>query len=217
MKYSFISLEGIDGTGKSTIVEKIAREITKVGGEPYLTRDPVRNVEPWRRLYGVFEKSEKIDKLSEALLLLSSRIDNSRKRLKPSLARGETIVADRFHDSWFAYQSIRLSDHFGDERKALDYLVSQHQSLVDQGILLEPDRTFLLRVNPEISMKRVNERTTEITKSKYDILEFQKKVSNQYDIIANMFKDRIIVIDTENKNLEKVSEEVMGVLGFAQH
>ena len=66
-------------------------------------------------------------------------------------------------------------------------------------------------------MKRVNERTTKITKSKYDVLEFQKKVSNQYDIIANMFKDRIVVIDTGNKNLERVSEEVMSVLGFAQH
>ncbi|MBS3160027.1 dTMP kinase [Candidatus Woesearchaeota archaeon] len=217
MRYNFISFEGIDGTGKSTIVEKIAREIINVGGKPYLTRDPVRDVEPWKSLYSIFEKSEKIDKLSEALLLLSSRIDNSRKRLEPALARGETIVADRFHDSWFAYQSIRLSDNFGDERKALDYLVSQHQSLVDQDILLEPDRTVLLRVNPETSMKRVNERTTKITKSKYDVLEFQKKVSNQYDIIANMFKDRIVVIDTGNKNLERVSEEVMSVLGFAQH
>jgi len=217
MKYKFISIEGIDGTGKSTIVEKITLEIANIGGKPYLTRDPVRDVEPWKSLYSVFEKTEKIDKLSEALLLLSSRIDNSRKRLELSLAREETIVADRFHDSWFAYQSIRLSDHFGNEKKALDYLVSQHQSLVDKYILLEPDRTVLLRVNPEISMKRVNRRANEITKSKYDVLEFQKKVSNQYDIIANMFKDRIVVIDTENKNLERVSEEVMSVLGFVQH
>lgn len=217
MEYRFVSLEGIDGTGKSSIVKKIADEIVRGDGNAYLTRDPMRDADTWKSLYEVFEKSEQIDKVSESLLLLSSRIDNSKKRLEPALARGEIIVADRFHDSWFAYQSIRLSEYFGNEEKALDYLVSQHESLFNQGILLEPDKTVLLKVNPETSMQRVNERATKVTKSKYDVLALQRKVSKQYDALAERFKERILVVDTKNKDLEAVSEEVMSVLGFYPH
>lgn len=217
MKYDFISLEGIDGTGKSTIAKKIADEVIRFGKTPYLTRDPVREINPWADLYNIFERSERIDKLSEALLLLSSRVDNSRRRIKPALDQGNIVIADRFHDSWFAYQSIRLSEYFGNEMKALDYLISQHEILVNKGLLLEPDKTFIFKVDPEISMQRVTERSAKIKKSKYDILKLQKRVAEQYDIISNRFPSRISVIDTENKNLEEVSEETMIVLGFYQH
>ena len=81
MDYRFVSLEGIDGTGKSSIVSHICNELTSLGKTPYQTRDPVREVQPWKDLYELFEKSNKIDKVSEALLLLSARVDNSQKRL----------------------------------------------------------------------------------------------------------------------------------------
>ena len=216
MDYRFVSLEGIDGTGKSSIVSHICNELTSLGKTPYQTRDPVREVQPWKDLYELFEKSNKIDKVSEALLLLSARVDNSQKRLEQALSDNKTIVADRYADSWFAYQSVRLASYFGSEENALHYLVSTHQDLVNKGILLEPDKTIFLRVLPETSMKRVDKRETGTTKSKYEVPEFQRKVAEQYDTIVQMFPHRITTIDTEKKELDTVGNEVINALGFSQ-
>lgn len=216
MDYKFVSLEGIDGAGKSTIVDRLISKITSSGKTPYLTRDPIRNIEPWQSLYDLFEKSDKIDKASEALLLLSARVDNSQKRLRPALEDGQIIVADRYADSWFAYQSVRLAEHFGSEENALDYLISTHESLVGRNILLEPDRTIFLRVLPETSMRRVGKRATGTTKSKYEAPEFQRKVATQYEAIAQRFPGRITVVDTEGKDLDEVCNETINVLGFSQ-
>lgn len=216
MNYKFISLEGIDGTGKSSIAERICIELTAVGKTTYQTRDPIRNIEPWQSLYELFEKSDRIDKVSEALLLLSARVDNSQKRLEPALSDSKVIIADRYVDSWFAYQSVRLADYFGSEESALDYLVSTHDALVKRGVLLEPDKTILLRVLPETSMRRIDKRATGTTKSKYESSEFQRKVAAQYDFIAQRFSGRITIIDTENKDLDTVCNETISVLGFSQ-
>lgn len=216
MNYKFISLEGIDGTGKSTIASRIGAKISANGKVPYLTRDPIRNVEPWRSMYGLFEKSDKIDKLSEALLLLSARVDNSQKRLRPALENGQVIVADRYSDSWLAYQSVRLAEYFGNEEVALEYLISTHKSLVDRRVLLEPDRTILLTVDPNTSMARIDKRSAGTTKSKYETSEFQIRVVAQYSVIARRFSDRIIVIDTECKDLDRVCNDVIKVLEFSQ-
>ncbi|MEK6952653.1 MAG: dTMP kinase [Nanoarchaeota archaeon] len=214
MDYTFVSLEGIDGTGKSSIADRICAELIAIGKSPYQTRDPIRNVEPWQSLYELFEKSDKIDKVSEALFLLSARVDNSQKRLKPALSNNKVVVADRYADSWFAYQSVRLADYFGSEESALDYLISTHEDLVNRKILLEPDKTIFLRVLPETSLRRVDKRATGTTKSKYEVPEFQRKVAAQYDIIAQRFPGRIIVVDTEGKDLDAVCDETISALGF---
>ena len=217
MNYKFVSLEGIDGSGKSSVADKICAELIESGKGSYQTRDPVRNIEPWQSLYDLFEKSDKINKLSEALLLLSARIDNSQKRLKYALNNNKVIVADRYVDSWFAYQSVRLADYFGDEKNALDYLVSTHEALVNRGILLEPDRTIFLRVLPETSMRRVDKRSMGTTKSKYEVPAFQIKVAAQYDIIAQRFPERIVVIDIEGKDLQAVCDETISVLELSRN
>lgn len=211
MKYKLISFEGIDGVGKSTITNHLKNKMEENQIKVYQTRDPIRNINPWSKLYDLFEECEKIDKVSEALLLLSVRIDNYQRILKQKIENGYLIISDRFVDSWFAYQSIRLSEYFGNENNALNFLISTHKNFVDQGLLIDPNKTIYLKSDPEISIKRVK------GISKYEKLEFQKKVQNQYDIISEIFPDRIIKIDTCNKSLEKVIENVKEVLEFSHN
>lgn len=178
--------------------------------EIVITRDPPYKLAPWNRYKEFFEKGKEISYLAEAMMLLAARLDNYERLIKPALSRGALIISDRYIDSWFAYQSIRLSDYFNKNSAiALEFLLKLNQELIQKGFLIMPDLTILISDNPEITIQRKNQ---EKEVSKYDELDIQRCVHEQYKVLARMFPTRILLINVEHKNIHEGYKVVKAIV-----
>jgi len=174
-----------------------------------VTRDPPYNISPWDNFREFFERSDSITKLSECFLLLTARLDNCERCILPELQKGRIVVADRYVDSWLAYQSVRIADYFGGPLKALDFLLGIQNQLVGKHLLVLPHLTILVSDNPEVTIKRA-ESDSQI--SKYENLPMQRKVHRQYQYLAQLFPERIRMLDARGKSIHEVYEVVRWIV-----
>ncbi|MFZ5932673.1 MAG: dTMP kinase [Patescibacteria group bacterium] len=205
----FTSLEGIDFTGKTPIANWLKEDLERQGLKVNITRDPPYKLSPWDRFKRHFEKGEGLSYISEAFLLLTARLDNYEKFILPKLQTGAVVIADRFLDSWFAYQSVRLAKYFGDEEPALEFLMRLNQGLVDRGLLSFPNLTLLIEANPTETMQRAKEVKT---LSKYEVMDTQVKVALQYQRLVELFPERIRVVDARGKEISEVYQDAKKIV-----
>jgi dTMP kinase len=140
----FISLEGIDGSGKSTQARRLAQALRVGGHVVTLTREPGGSpgAEEIRRL--VLEGNpDRWSAETEVLLFTAARRDHLEKTIRPALARGEIVITDRFADSTRVYQGLTRGDLRG--------MVDQLHALM---IGVEPDLTLLIDIDPETGLSR---------------------------------------------------------------
>ncbi len=140
----FISFEGIDGSGKSTQARMLAETLRAEGHTVTLTREPggSTGAEEIRRL--VLEGDpDRWSPETEILLFTAARRDHLEKTIRPALARGETVITDRFADSTRIYQGITR----GNLRSVVD-------ALHDLMIGVEPDLTILIDIDPKLGLSR---------------------------------------------------------------
>jgi dTMP kinase len=195
----FISLEGIDGSGKSTQAKLLAE---RLGAETLLIREPggTKAAERIRALLA--DPALELDPFAELLLFLAARADLTARVIRPALEAGRVVVADRFADSSVAYQgaarglgvgeTITLSDNASDG--------------------LWPDLTILLRVEPEMGLGRA----AGDDRFESEGLELQRAVAEAYDEIAKIAADRVVVVDGDG-SVEEVHERVMGAVRDHAH
>lgn len=211
----FISLEGIDFVGKTPFAEWLQRDLTAQGYEVILTRDPPYFLSPWDQFHEFFERGESITKLAEAGMLLTARLDNSERKILGALGQNAIVIADRYIDSWFVYQSIRLASYFDGETQALEFLIRLNELFVAKRLLIEPHLTVWLSDDPYRTIKRA-EREPKI--SKYENLPMQLKVETQYGIIHKRFPQRIVKVDIRGKEIPEayplVKTVVFNALGL---
>lgn len=188
----FISLEGIDFTWKTPFAEWIKRDLKSEGIEVVVTRDPPYYISPWCELIEYFERGEQISQMSEAFLLLTARLDNYERFILPFLQNGLIVIADRYVDSWLAYQSIRLANYFGSSNEALHFLTTMQDMLVKMRLLKIPDLTLWISDDPEVTIQRA---ITEEKISKYENLTMQKLVNEQYQLLWKIYPERIKKVD----------------------
>ncbi len=138
----FITFEGIDGAGKSSHIEAVAERLRGIGNELVCTREPggTELAEALREL--VLHAS--MDAMTEALLVFGARRDHLQRVIRPALARGASVLCDRFTDATFAYQGAGRGF-------SLD-LLRQLESWVQQG--LEPDLTLWFDLDPAAAAER---------------------------------------------------------------
>jgi dTMP kinase len=187
----FVSLEGIDGSGKSTQAKLLAEAL---GPETLLIREP-GGTEAAERIRGLLADPElELDPLAELLLFLAARADLTARVIQPALEQGHDIVCDRFADSSVAYQGA-----------ARGLGVGEVISLTDGATEgLWPDLTLLLRVDPEVGLGRAEGED----RFESEGLELQRAVAVAYDEIAKIAADRVVVVDGEG-SVEEVHERVM--------
>lgn len=139
----FISFEGIDGAGKSTHIAAVAERLRAAGREVVLTREPGGTplAEDLREL--VLHRP--MDALTEALLIFAARRDHLQQVIEPALARGATVVCDRFTDATFAYQGGGRGFDLG--------VLSTLEGWVQQG--RQPDLTLWFELAPELAAQRL--------------------------------------------------------------
>jgi dTMP kinase len=196
----FISVEGIDGAGKSTHVAFIQEYLESHGLQVITTREPGGTIlgEKIREL--LLDKSNYMHQITELLLLFASRQELIANTILPNLERGVCVVADRFIDASIAYQ--------GGGRKIDADKIKQIISLLEPQI--QTDLTFLFNVRLDVACQRIANRATKvmltenITENKLpdrieqEDVEFFERVQNAYLQIAESEPVRVKIIDTAN-------------------
>lgn len=190
----FISLEGVDGSGKSTQAKLLAEAL---GPETTLVREPGGTDAAERVRELLADAALEIDPFAELLLFSAARADLLARVVRPALERGGTVVADRFADSSVAYQG-----------GARGLGTSHVLSLVDRTIDgLWPDVTVYLRVDPEQGLKRAGGEE----RFEAEGLQLQRAVAEAYDEIAVIASDRFVTVDAGG-TVEEVHARVMDLI-----
>src|SRR2546422_3622295 len=138
----FISIEGIDNVGKTTTCKILGERLSK-SFTVHMISDPP-NIPPWSSLRDVILGDNRISATARAVVLLGMRVDSFNRSVRPWIAKSGLLLADRFFDSWFAYQLPRATKHFKTARKARTFLESLNKICLDYGLLAVPDRNFLI-------------------------------------------------------------------------
>jgi dTMP kinase len=174
----FVSLEGIDGSGKSTQAQLLAEAL---GDDAILVREPggTAAAEQIRALLA--DGAIDLDPLAELMLFCAARADLVKQVIRPALEAGRDVVSDRFADSTVAYQ--------GAARGLGVDLVERFSDAATEG--LAPDLTLLIRIDPELAA----ERSQGDDRFEAAGLAFQRRVAAAYDEIAARDGDRIVAVD----------------------
>jgi len=196
----FISLEGIDGSGKTTQAKLLAEVL---GGRTVLVREP-GGTDTGERIRQVLkDPSLELDPLAELLLFCTARAELVRQVIAPARNQGRDVVCDRFSDSSIAYQGVARG--LGADR------VEEICDLATGGIW--PDLTLLLRIEPDSAARRIGRR--QVDRFEGEGIELQRLVAEGYDDVARRHPERVRVIDADG-NSEAVHRavlaEVRGVL-----
>lgn len=181
----FISLEGIDGSGKSTQARRLAETLRARGTGVVLTREPGGSdgAEAIRRLL-VEGDPDRWSAETEILLFNAARRDHLERLINPALARGDWVVSDRFADSTRVYQGATR----GDLRGLVDRL---HDLVIGR----EPDLTIVIDMDPEVALRRGLARGSGEDRFEDFGLPFQQKLRAGFLSLAEAFPNRIRVID----------------------
>ena len=195
----FVSLEGVDGSGKSTQALLL---VEALGPETVAIREP-GGTEAAERIRELLADPEvPLEPLAELMLFCSARADLTERVIRPALEAGRDVVSDRFSDSSVAYQGAARGLGVGE-------VISLCDTATDG---LWPDLTLLLRVDPEVGLGRAGGED----RFEAEGLELQRAVAEAYDEIAKIASDRVVVIDGEG-SVEQVHERVMAAVRDHAH
>jgi len=190
----FITVEGIDGCGKTTQAEFIVDSLVELGKSSKLVREPGGDPisESIRKL--LLHAEESMSDRAEALLMIASRAQLTDKVILPQIIDGKWVVADRYADSTLAYQGGGRS-----------LSVKALSSINEFGTYtLKPDLTFFIDISVRVANSRMRVQRDRIEKEGN---EFQKRVRNLYLDLSKNEPDRIIVINGD-KSINEVRSDI---------
>ncbi|MFN8218086.1 MAG: dTMP kinase [Solirubrobacterales bacterium] len=195
----FISLEGVDGSGKSTQARLLAEAL---GPETVAIREP-GGTDAAERIRGLLADPElALEPLAELMLFCAARADLTERVIRPALEAGRDVVCDRFSDSSVAYQGAARGLGVGE-------VISLCDTATDG---LWPDLTLLLRVDPEVGLARAKSDD----RFEAEGIELQRQVAAAYEEIAMIAADRIVAIDAAG-SVDEVHQRVLdAVRGHAR-
>ena len=177
----FVTFEGLDGSGKSTQARLLAEALARDGRDVVATREP-GGTQLGERIRELLLGGTEVSPWAEATLFAAARAQLVEEVIAPALARGADVVCDRYVDSSLAYQGIARG--LGLER------VLELNLHAINGLL--PDRTYLLLIDPDESVRRLGTATDRIEREDED---FRRRVADAYLELAEAFPERITTID----------------------
>jgi dTMP kinase len=187
----FVSLEGIDGSGKSTQARLL---VEALGPETVAIREPGGTEAAERVRELLADPAVPLRPLAELLLFLAARADLTERVIRPALEAGRDVVSDRFSDSSVAYQGAARGLGVGE-------VIGLCEAATDG---LWPDLTLLLKVEPETGLGRAEGSD----RFESEGLELQRAVAAAYEEIAIIASDRVVVVDAAG-SVEEVHARVM--------
>lgn len=187
----FISIEGPEGAGKTTVLERIVQELENSGKDVIQTREPggIAIAEQIRSVILNKENTE-MDARTEALLYAAARRQHLVEKVIPAIERGAIVLCDRFIDSSLAYQ--------GHARGLGIDEVASINAFATEGMM--PELTLLFDVSPEVGLARIHRHEgREVNRLDLEGLNFHEKVREGYLLLAKQDPRRIMVIDAEEE------------------
>ena len=196
----FITLEGPEGSGKTTAVEAAVKKLEEMGYQIVRTREPggtpiaeqIRNV--------ILDKGNTaMDSRTEALLYAASRRQHLVEKVWPALKEGKIVICDRYLDSSLAYQG-------GARGLGIDNVLNVNLFATENTW---PDLTLLFDIKPEIGLARISANAErEVNRLDLEKLEFHNSVRESFLALAKRFPERYVIIDA-SQSREEVAKATM--------
>lgn len=199
----FVTIEGPEGSGKSSVTKEVVKLLEQEGYEVVLTREPggtpiaeqIRNV--------ILDKENtKMDGMTEALLYAASRRQHLVEKVWPLSKEGKIIISDRFLDSSLAYQG-------GARGLGIDKILALNQFATDGYY---PELTLLFDLDPRIGLARIAaNKGREVNRLDLEKIDFHDSVRNTFLELAKRFSDRFVVLDA-SKPFEEVVKDAYNAI-----
>jgi len=184
MTGKFIVLEGIDGSGKSTVSQQLYQEFLNNNSkavdrnsEAVLLCEPTKNGPYTKEIRNILgsEVSKKEDiNITLKDLFLKDRLWNINNQVKPSLKEGKVVIQDRYYYSTAAYQGKNIAE--------VSEIIQQYRNIPE---VINPDLVIFLEIDPEVALKRVSNRNKKI--EIFEKIESLKRINQHYDFIWKEF------------------------------
>lgn len=202
----FITFEGGEGTGKTTIITYLSKYLKDKGYDVISTREPggIEIAEQIRRII-LDVKNTKMDYRTEALLYAASRTQHLAEKVIPALNENKIVLCDRYLDSSLVYQGIARNLGIENVLK-INMFATEYM----------PDLTFFIDVKPEICFKRIKDNNREMDRLDLENMDFHNMVYEGYKKVAKMYPKRIISIDgdrTVEEIIKDIKEKIDKLLG----
>lgn len=196
----FITFEGTEGSGKSTLIRHLKEALTKLGYSVCVTREPGGPIvaEEIRALILKDFKTDQMHSMTELFLYEAARAEHLEKVIRPALKKGQVVLCDRFTDSTFAYQGVAR----GVDLKLIDKL----NAIATGG--LKPTVTVLLDLDPKEGLKRASDPN----RFELEGIKFHQKVRNGFIKAAKRDQKRFLVLSVLKKTPEELCSQVIAHL-----
>ena len=197
----FITFEGIDGSGKSTQIQKLAKFLEDNGFDIIMTREPGGSV-GGEEIRNLLLQGE-VDRWSaetEILLFTAARRDHLERIILPALQDGKIVICDRFTDSTRMYQGMR--------GPKLRDLVDK---LTKEVINCDPDLTIIIDIDPEISLERAKSRNTAEERFEDFGVDLQKKMRRGFLDLSREFSSRMEVVNGQ-QSVDELAKEIASLV-----
>ena len=202
----YIALEGIDGSGKTTQAELLAKYFKEKGKDVITTREPRKEGLIGDLVHKILRGEVKIPNLALQYLFTTERVMHHEEVILPALNAGKIVISDRCFWSAVVYGILDKSEEYGYE--------SANKLLIAQSILsmyhqfTVPDYTFYLNISIDSAMERINKKHESAPKEIYEEKEKVEKVKKGYDWLINKFGAEISSIDGE-KPVDQVTQDIL--------
>jgi len=197
----FITFEGPDGSGKTTVSTAVEQRLREEGYDTIYTREPGGSdiAEQIRRVI-LDPENTAMDARTEALLYAASRRQHLVEVILPALAAGKNVISDRFVDSSLAYQGCGRG-------LGVDEVLVINQFAIEGHM---PDRTIYLKISAREGLKRIQNREY-LDRLDQEKADFHETVAAGYESLLERFRDRMIVIPADQPKEKVIAEAYLAV------
>lgn len=200
----FITFEGPDGAGKTTVCQGVYKKMQAEGYDVMMTREPggIDIAEQIRKVI-LDPANSAMDKKTEALLYAASRRQHLVEKVIPALEAGKIVLCDRFVDSSLAYQGVARQIGIEEVLQVNQFAIEGHF----------PDKTIYLDLDAETGIERIQNRQF-LDRLDQEEIGFHYAVVEGYQLVREQFQDRMITVDASKSEIEVIEAAYMAVKGY---